>query len=166
MSKDMSSTLIKHLREKTKMQVIENVLKYRKSSEKKQNTGAAEEVKEQRDFGETYVSIIPHNTLSNSSFLFQFALSNKGEKEQSPVEKKQKTGDALEGTATMENSSSSSKKTQNTGAASKDMSSEDMEKRGREREERNALTKHLTEKTKLQVIENILKYDRRIKETK
>ena len=120
MSKDMSlSALTKHLREKTKLQVIENILKYdrRMSSEKKQNTGAAEEEKEQRDFGETYVSIIPHNTLSNSSFRFQFALSKKVEKEQSPVETKQKTGDALEGTATVENSSSSSEKTQNTGAA-------------------------------------------------
>ena len=127
MSKDMSlSALTKHLREKTKMQVKENVLKYhRMSSEKKQNTGAAEEVKEQRDFGVTYVSIIPHNTLSNSSFLFQFALSNKGEKEQSPVEKKQKTGDALEGTATVENSSSSSEKTQNTGAAEEEKEQRD-----------------------------------------
>ena len=43
--KDMSSTEInQHLREKIKLRIIENVLKHRSSSEKKQNTGAAEEV--------------------------------------------------------------------------------------------------------------------------
>lgn len=75
--KDMSSTKINLLLvgDKIKIQIIESLkhrnssekkqntgaaeveksLKLCSSSEKKQNTGAAEEVKEQRDFGETYV---------------------------------------------------------------------------------------------------------------